>query len=98
MTSDKSQFYNKHCSKCNYSDNPLDTNHIAKYIPDYNPPHTVEFIGDWVFYQTSCGLTSLCEKKRYLEELKLMKKRDKLLDKYFKHVRSTKQEKEKESQ
>ena len=79
----------KHCSKCNYSDNPLDTNHIARsFIEDIKYP---EFIGDMVFYKTDCGLTYLCQKSKWDKEQRWVKKRDKELDKYFNHIRGNDQ-------
>jgi len=76
-----------HCRNCNYSDNPLDTNHIAKsFIEGIRP----EFVGDMVFYQTDCGLTYLCQRKEWNKESRWVKRRDKFLDKYFKHIREDK--------
>ena len=74
----------KHCDQCNYSDNPLDTNHIAKsFIEGIEPI----FVGNMVFYNTDCGMTYLCHRKEYDKEKRWVAKRDKFLDKYFNHVR-----------
>lgn len=78
----------KHCSKCNYSDNPLDTYHIARsFIEDIK---NLEFVGDMVFYQTDCGLTYLCTKAEWTRQKRWINRRDKFLEKYFNHIRGNK--------